>query len=278
MKTRSPGSVLTLIRTLSNPESVRGMADGQLLELSFTKRDEGRAEAFAALMARHGLVVWDVCRSRMSDLQATEDAFLATFLILVRGAGSIGRRGSAGRSLRRIARRATAKAKAIVARRTLSEMQGKEVMAVPATADPARQRWERFEALRKEVDLLTVEYQTAFVLCYFEGRTHSEAAMVLRCPVATIRGRLSRACEILRPRLALRGLALPMAGVALGSHPAMAALPTGLVASTVEAAIHAAAGETMPPGIVTATVAQLLKEEPSRVIFSRLVCRRWRER
>ena len=45
--------------------------------------------AFDALMVRHGPLVWSVCRSILSDPHDVEDAFQASFLILVRKAHSL---------------------------------------------------------------------------------------------------------------------------------------------------------------------------------------------
>jgi DNA-directed RNA polymerase specialized sigma24 family protein len=56
-------------------------------------------------MAHHGQMVWNVCRGVLADSHAAEDAFQATFLILVRKAGSIRRRDSLGPWLYGLARR-----------------------------------------------------------------------------------------------------------------------------------------------------------------------------
>jgi DNA-directed RNA polymerase specialized sigma24 family protein len=49
-------------------------------------------------------------------------------------------------------------------------------------------------------------YRLPLVLCYLEGKSNHEAAAQLRCPVGTIKGRLSRARQTLRERLRRRGL------------------------------------------------------------------------
>ena len=67
-----------------------------MLEQFLSRRDGEAEAAFAALVAFHGPMVWDVCRGILSDSHAAEDAFQATFLVLVRRAGSIRRRDAVG--------------------------------------------------------------------------------------------------------------------------------------------------------------------------------------
>ena len=62
-----------------------GLADGQLLEDFISRRDEA---ALAALVRRHGPMVWGTVRRLLSHHDA-EDAFQATFLVLVRKAASM---------------------------------------------------------------------------------------------------------------------------------------------------------------------------------------------
>ena len=200
-------------------------------------------------MGFHGPMVWDVCRSILSDPHAAEDAFQATFLVLARKAGSIRRRDAVGPWLHGVARRVAVRAKTAAARRRLREGQGTEMTATP-TPDPMRR--EQIEALHEEVDRLAEKYRAPLVLCYFEGRTHAEAARLLKCPVGTVSVRLSRARELLRARLTRRGFVLPAAwaGAMLWPETASAAMPTGLAESTIKAAMHLAAGKAMTAGVV----------------------------
>jgi RNA polymerase sigma factor (sigma-70 family) len=262
------GSALWSLRTLFSVGTVGGMTDGQLLEQFLSRRDEQAEVAFAALMASHGPMVWDLCRGIISDPHAAEDAFQATFLVLVRRAGSIQRRDAVGPWLHGVARRIAGRAKAVAARRRLREGQEQEMTA---TSDPDPTRRDELEALHEEVERLAEKYRAPLVLCYLEGRTHSEAARLLKCPVGTVSVRLSRARELLRARLTRRGVVLSaaVAGAPLGPARTASAMPAGLATSTIRAAMRLEAGKVMTAGVVPASVAQLVRGEMRAMMFTR---------
>src|SRR6516165_257259 len=108
-----------------------GVADADLLERFLARRDE---EAFAALLGRHGPMVLGVCRRVLGDAHAAEDAFQATFLILVRRAGAIRKRAALGSWLHGVAYRAALKARAREACRRRHEREA----LTPEFPDPAR--------------------------------------------------------------------------------------------------------------------------------------------
>ena len=103
--------------------SVEDVSDTELLDRFVSHRDE---TAFAALAARHGPMVWSVCRRLLRHAQDAEDAFQATFLILVRKAASIGKRELLGNWLYGVALRVAARARLLAAKRQARETAGVE--------------------------------------------------------------------------------------------------------------------------------------------------------
>ena len=54
-------------------------------------------------------------------------------------------------------------------------------------------------------NFLPAEYRSLVLHTYIEGKTNEQVARLLRCPVGSVKGRLSRARDLLRARLSLRG-------------------------------------------------------------------------
>src|SRR5271166_4970007 len=103
------GEVLRVLRRVYAAEEARGLGDAELLGRFVADRDDA---AFAALVHRHGPMVLGVCQRALGDLHAAEDCFQATFMVLVRRAGSISVKGSLGTWLYAVARRIAFKARA----------------------------------------------------------------------------------------------------------------------------------------------------------------------
>src|SRR6476661_1291295 len=105
------------VRMLFNLGTIGSLTDRQLLE-RFTAQDAEAFElAFGALVERHGPMVLRVCRSVLRDPHDAHDAFQATFLVLLRRAGSLWVRDSLGPWLHQVALRTALRARSAAARR-----------------------------------------------------------------------------------------------------------------------------------------------------------------
>ena len=138
-----------------------------------------------------------VCRRILSDSHEAEDAFQATFLVLVRRACSIRADDSLGRWLYGVATRVATRARANVRRRETRERSGLSSVDVPSrdTSTNTTGFADIQTILAEELDRLPARFKAPIVLCDLEGRTHEEAAHVLGCPVGTVKSRLSRAAD-----------------------------------------------------------------------------------
>ena len=103
---RRQPAIARQFRTLFGAGSASGLTDGELLGRFAARRGDSSELAFAALLERHGGMVWGICRRVLDDPRDVEDAFQATFLVLVRRARSVRVSDSLGRWLYGVARRA----------------------------------------------------------------------------------------------------------------------------------------------------------------------------
>jgi RNA polymerase sigma factor (sigma-70 family) len=239
--------------------TVAGLEEGQLLRRFVACRD---GVAFEALVARHGPMVLAVCRRKLGDPHAVADAFQATFLVLIRKAGTLRDADQLGPWLHGVAFRIATRARSDSARRRERERRGARAEAVEGNSLPDR------ECLRgiidEEVNRLPEPYRKPIILCYLEGLTHEQAAHRLRCTPGTLRGRLDRARAKLRSRLARRGLApaAALAAFTLADETAAAAIPPALTAATIGMAEQAlASGAVVRPasGAIAALSEWLLR-------------------
>jgi serpin B len=209
-----------------------GPSDGQLLERFADHRDEA---AFEALLLRHGPMVWNVCNRVLGNASDADDAFQATFLVLLRKARSIARRDSVGSWLHGVAYRVALDARARAVRRRTHEREG---ATMPTEEHRADATWtEVRRVLDEELRRLPEKYRAPLVLCYLEGKTNDEAAEQLGCSRGTIAGRLSRARDLLRGRLTRRGVTLTSTalGAILTENAASALVPAALLHATEKA-------------------------------------------
>jgi RNA polymerase sigma factor (sigma-70 family) len=261
MRGPSNGALIHQLERLFHHGTTIGLTEGELLERFVGGHDEA---AFEALIARHGPMVLGVCRQLLRDPNDVDDAFQATFLVLVRKAGTLRRRDLLGNWLYGVAHRVAMRSRVLAARRLARAPHGQDVVerldagrghrdGDPSSGfDPEPGPW-----LHEEVRRLPEKYRTLVLLCYFEGLTHEEAARRLGCPIGTVKGRLARARDLLRKRLVRRGVTVSAAALAahLVRAEVGAAVSESLKAATLKAA-RAVAG-TAGASIVTATSVSL---------------------
>ncbi len=229
--------------------TVGDLPDGALLD-RFAAGGEGSEAAFRALLERHGAMVLRVCQRMLADPNDAEDAFQATFLVLLRRAGSIRDRDSVAAWLHGVAVRVGSRARVEAARRRRIERQG-SAPAIGRNADP--DHLDLADLIDGELARLPEKYRRPIVLCYLEGLTHEGAAARLGWPVGTVRGRLARGRDLLRSRLVRRGATVTsaLAAVEAITTPARAAVPS-LIRESI---VRLATGSIVATGQVAAWVA-----------------------
>ncbi len=259
--------VVDFLRRTALRQGDGGLTDGQLLSRFIERREQA---AVAALVQRHGTMVWGVCRRILRNHHDAEDAFQATFLVLIRKAASIRQRETMANWLYGVAHQTALKARAMLARRRTREQQGTP-MPVPQAAEQDT-RNDLQSLLDQELSRLPDKYRVAIVLCDLEGKTRREAARQLSLPEGTLAGRLTRGRALLARRLARRGLAISGGALAaaFSREAASAAVPISVLGSTINATSMFAAGQAAATGGISVHVAALTERMLRAMLLARL--------
>jgi RNA polymerase sigma factor (sigma-70 family) len=249
-------SALRQVSQLLSAGTSLGISDRDLLAQFLDRDGDARDLAFAALIERHGPMVHRVCRTILRDQNAADDAFQATFLVLVRRARSIWVGDSIGPWLYQVAHRVASCSQSTEARRRRHERKAAEAVDL-RVHDEGHD--DLTPVIQEEIAGLPERYRAPIVLCCVEGLTQQQAAGQLGWPIGTLQSRLARGRERLRGRLVRRGvapaIALPtpfasMVGVDGG-------LPAALRAETVRAAIEFSAVRIGSAGTATTAISSL---------------------
>jgi RNA polymerase sigma factor (sigma-70 family) len=214
------------------PKTTSRFADGQLLGRYVDGHDEA---AFADLVLRHGPMVLGLCERMLPQAHDAEDAFQATFLVLVKKAAILDRKGSLANWLHKVAYRIAVKARIGHARRVGRERERSAMLASPhVDAD-----WNCIRPiLDEELNGLPEKQRALLVLYYLEGKSQQQVARELRIPAGSIGRHLSRARNLLRSRLARRGIFASGAlfSLFLPFRARAGNLPVQLVVKTIQSA------------------------------------------
>jgi RNA polymerase sigma factor (sigma-70 family) len=266
MTTSFMTEVVHHLRRTAFAEHCAGLTDGQLLGCFLEHRDEA---AFAALVKRHGPMVWGVCRRILGNRHDAEDAFQATFLVLVRRAASVSPREMVANWLYGVAQNTALKARQTAAKRKGRERQ---VRDMPEATVTEPDRWRDLQPiLDQELGRLPDKHRVVVVLCDLEGKTRKEAARQLGCPEGSVGSRLARARVQLAKRLAQRGVAFSCATLAAAlAQEASARVPTAVLASTIHTGSLLAAGQTVTEAMISAKVAALTEGVLKTMLLNKL--------
>src|SRR5262249_30839035 len=155
-----------------------GLTDGELLDAYLAQRDEA---AFECLVWRHGPAVLGTCQRILRNGADADDAFQATFLVLVRKGHVVRPRAAVGAWLYGVACNVARKARADADRRRAKEL---AAARMPAPADPDLRPTIDFE-----VERLPEKYRLPVVLCALEGQPIAHTARTLGWSQGTLASR-----------------------------------------------------------------------------------------
>jgi RNA polymerase sigma factor (sigma-70 family) len=254
------GKVLGHLRGALVDPGAAGPSDGELLNRCVRHKD---GAAFEALVRRHGPMVMGAVRRVLHNAHDAEDAFQATFLVLLRKAATLRSPGTVGNWLYGVAYRT-----ALEARRAAARRRAKEAKMVPRTEAPPGAWDELRPVLDQELERLPEKYRAAIVLCDLEGKTRSAAARQLGWPEGTVASRLATARRRLAKRLARYGPAVSGAALAaLLARNASACVPSAVLSGTVQAGAAVAAGTA---GVIPTQVVALADGVMKALLLARL--------
>jgi RNA polymerase sigma factor (sigma-70 family) len=257
-------TVIHHLRGLARHHATVAVSDGELLGQFVCHRDE---TAFTELLRRHGPMVLGVCRRVLRNEDDAEDAFQATFLVLVKRAASVRPAERVGNWLYGVAYRTALEARGAAARR-----QAGEAKATTPLREPMGDEWAELRSLLdRELSRLPEKYRVPIVLCDLEGKTRKEAAHQLGWADGTVASRLARGRDLLARRLTSPGTPVTVGAIMTTlAADAAAGVPDALSNATIRAVTLVAAGTAVTAGVVPAKVAALVEGVTRTMLLTKL--------
>ena len=262
-----PDSVIDSLGQLFSSGTLTAASEAQLLERFLAHAD---SSAFEAILERHGPMVLRVCQRVLDDPDDVDDAFQATFLILVKKAASIRDRTILAAWLHGVARRVAVRVRVNARQRRSREVLTEGGSQVRRDEPDSLEANELRAVLDEELERLPSQFRKPLILCDLEGQTHEQAARLLRCPVGTVKSRLSRGRERLRTRLVRRGIAPVIVGTAFLRGQRASALSQELVQRTLRTALALSCGKAGVAGAASAQVATVVQDVTRSMSVARL--------
>ncbi len=254
--------IIRQLRGVMARQKAAPLRDVDLWQRYVRQRDEG---AFETLLRKHGPMVLGVCRRILGNEQDVEDAFQATFLVLVRKAASLRSPRTLANWLHGVARRTALQARSSAARR-----RAKETAVLPRIMAQEDPHTELRRVLDQELGRLAQKYRLAVVLCDLEGKTRDEVARQLGWPQGTVASRLARGRSILARRLRRRGFEGVLVAAVLAEGTSPACVPPALVHATVLAASDTAARAVSAQGVLSGTALALTEGVLQSMLLTKL--------
>jgi RNA polymerase sigma factor (sigma-70 family) len=211
--------------------------DSSFLTRFLSQRDE---DAFAALVHRHGSLVYGTCQRILANRDESDDAFQAVFFVLARRAHTLKRDRSIGPWLHSVALRVAKKLRGQIVRRRLREMAAAKSERVEAP-EPDHDFWAIIDV---ELARMALPLREVLLLCDLSGQSHAETAKSLGLAKGTITKRLAKAREELATRLTRRGITLGVGALStMIATQAPASVPAPLLRQTAKQAVAFTIGQ-----------------------------------
>jgi RNA polymerase sigma factor (sigma-70 family) len=218
--------------------------DSSFLTRFLTQRDD---DAFAALVQRHGPLVYGTCQRILGNRNDSDDAFQAVFFVLARRAHTLKLDRSIGPWLHGVALRVAKKLRGQIVQRRLREMSAAKSERVEA-AEPEHDFW---AIIDEELARMSLPLREVLLLCDLSGQSHSQTGASLGLAKGTITKRLAKAREELATRLKRRGIMLGVAALStMIATQARSSVPAPLLRETAKQAVAFSIGQV--EGSVTA--------------------------
>lgn len=260
------------MQELTPKPDAESLNDRDLLRRFLLDSDEA---AFAEIVQRHQGLVMGVCRRVIGNTADVDDAFQATFIALARRPKQIRKAVSLSSWLYTVAWRTSVR---------LVRQRRKHPVEELTQHPPDRQS----EALDKianaqdcvvldeELNFLPSKYREVLVMTYFANQTSQQIADQLNVSKGTVDGRIRQARNILRVRLARRGVAIGVLAVAATmSTGVSAAASPALLQSTLQLGAQTLSG-SVPGTTDLSHLEPLIRPETvmasSKLILGSMLC------